>query len=76
MINTEKNYIPLEHPYKKLAMAIVERAIIDYRIAIKNKNYIAKKALHNFFTSDWFVLLCDLDGEVLMKRLETMEEAA
>lgn len=76
MIKTAKNYIPPEYPHKNLAMAIVERAVIDYHIAVKSENYTAKKELHRFFTSDWFTLLCDLDGEVLMNRLEVMEDVA
>lgn len=76
MIKTANNHIPPEHPYKNLAMAIVERAVIDYRIATKSKDDTVKKALRKFFTSDWFALLCDLDGEVLMNRLEAMEEDA
>ncbi len=76
MIKTAKNNIPPEDPYKNLAMAIVERATIDYRIAILSKDNTVKKALRKFFTSDWFAFLCDLDGKVLMKRLEDMEDVA
>ena len=74
MIKTAKNNIPPEDPYKNLALAIVERAVIDYRIAVRSKDYTAKRELCKFFTSDWFAFLCDLDGEVLMNSLEAMEE--
>ena len=74
MIKTANDHIPPEYPHKNLALAIVERAVFDYRIAVRNKDYTAKRELCKFFTSDWFAFLCDLDGEVLMLRLETMEE--
>ena len=76
MIKTAKNNIPPEEPYKKIAMAIVERAVFDYRIAVRSKDYTGKRELRRFFTSDWFAFLCDLDGEVLMKNLEDMEDVA
>ena len=74
MIKAACYHIPPEYPHKNLAMAIVERAVIDYRIAVRSKDYTAKRELRKFFTSDWFAFLCDLDGEVLMLRLEAMEE--
>ncbi len=76
MIKTANNHIPPEYPHKNLALAIVERAVIDYRIAVRSKDYTGKRELRRFFTSDWFAFLCDLDGEVLMNNLEDMEDVA
>lgn len=76
MIKTANNHIPPEYPHKNLALAIVERAVFDYRIAVRSKDYTAKRELRRFFTSDWFAFLCDLDGEVLMNNLKDMEDVA
>ena len=58
--------------YKELAAAIVERALLDYRTACISKNYKDKEELRRFFRSDWFDVLSDLDGEVLMAQIERM----
>lgn len=76
MIKTASYHRKAETPYTNLAMAIVERTVFDYRIAVRSKDYTAKRELRKFFTSDWFAFLCDLDGEVLMKNLEDMEDVA
>jgi len=75
MIKTAKKYTPPESPYKNLALAIVERAVYDYRIAKKSKDYETKHELYRFFTSDWFKMLCDIDGKLIVKTLE-LEDVA
>ncbi|MBQ6944442.1 MAG: hypothetical protein IJN43_08950 [Ruminococcus sp.] len=76
MIRTEKKYIAQDNPYKNLALAIVERAVYDYRIAKKSKDYETKHELYRFFTSDWFKMLCDIDGKLIVKTLELEEDVA
>ena len=39
MIKTEKKYIAQDSPYKTLALAIAERAVHDYRAAVKSRGY-------------------------------------
>ena len=53
--------------YKKLAAAIVERAVIDYKTALKCRNYSATYSLERFFCSAWFEVLSDCNCEVLMQ---------
>lgn len=68
-------------PYVNLANAIIEGAAKDYRKVLKAlarwpKNQVAqaeKTSLENFFHSQWFELLSDLDGDVLMKQIQKME---
>lgn len=61
--------------YKKLAFAIVEQAASDYK-AIKKEMYSAKEnklqieEVMDFFNSEWFEFLCDIDREVFVKKLE------
>ena len=61
-----------ETPYTNLAMVIVEKAMIDYREAYVRGDKGAIKELRRFFRSDWFDVLSDLDGEVLMAQIEGM----
>ena len=70
-------------PWQKLANAIVEQAVKDYRTAQARVNanpMIATPAekeirqLERFFCSQWFEALTDVDGRVVLSRL--MKEAA
>ncbi|HQM01994.1 MAG TPA: hypothetical protein PLH98_15795 [Ruminococcus flavefaciens] len=53
--------------YKELAAAIVERAVIDYKTALKNQDNSVIYSLERFFRSAWFEVLSECDGEVLMQ---------
>lgn len=68
--------------YKQLAGAIVERALLDYKTAANN---IRKKhdmdnsegtvhEISRFLKSEWFMMLSDLDGKLLLRMMK--EEAA
>ena len=70
-------------PWQKLANAIVEQAVKDYRIAqarVKANPQNADHAkaevgqLEHFFRSQWFEVLTDVDGRVILSRLR--KEAA
>ncbi len=64
-------------PYENLANAVVIKAAKDHRRAIstlkRNNNSERAKYMLNeterFFLSDWFTVLTDLDGEVLMTKI-------
>lgn len=58
--------------YIMLAAAVIERAVIDYRSALSEKDVAEIRQLKKFFRSDWFDFLSDLDGEVLMAQVERM----
>ena len=68
----------MEHQYELLSAAIVERALLDYRLAKKNikKNYDVASArerirdVEKFLKSSWFGILSDLDGRKLLELLE------
>ena len=53
--------------YTALANAIIEQAADDYR---RSKNYQEKTAIKKFFLSEWFSVLTDLDGKMILRRLE------
>ena len=53
--------------YKELAAAIVQRAVIDYKTALKNQDNSVIYSLERFFRSAWFEVLSECDGEVLMQ---------
>ena len=51
--------------YEKLAQAIILQAVRDYR----NGCYQTRCSIERLFRSDWFMVLTNLDGETLIKRL-------
>lgn len=53
--------------YKELAAAIVERAVWDYKNALKQQDDSATHRLEGFFCSQWFEFLSDCDGKVVME---------
>lgn len=67
-----------EDPYTGLANAIILQAVKDYRDAIKklsrgrvNKDAeIKKQEILNFFRSDWFSVLTEIDPEMLIRKLD------
>lgn len=68
-------------PYQELANAIVLMAVRDYRDARKKlakgrKNYLAektKKECEDFFKSGLFSIYTNLDGEMILAKLEQEE---
>lgn len=67
-----------EDPYTGLANAIILQAVKDYRDALKklsrgraNKDAeIKKQEILNFFRSDWFGVLTEIDPEMLIRKLD------
>lgn len=68
-------------PYERLANAIILSAVRDYRSALKRlardpKSKYANeevKDLERFFLSQWYQMLTEVDGEMLIDKLR--EEA-
>ena len=82
-LRVEQSTAPALSPWQKLANAIVEKAVKDYRMEqarIKanpqNSDYTKAEAwkLERFFRSDWFEVLTDMDGRLILSRLK--KEAA
>ena len=67
-----------EDPYTRLANAIILQAVKDYRDANKKLSRgktnrdaeIKKKEVLDFFRSDWFGALTELDPEMLIRKLD------
>jgi hypothetical protein len=67
-----------EDGYRNLADAIIMQAVHDYRRSVKlliRKPYSAKahhdkQEVETFFRGGWFQVLCNLDGQELLKKLE------
>lgn len=63
--------------YENLANAIVEQAVKDYirarRVLKKNKDSIDAKRIEkeslNFFHSNWFNALTDINSDILIKKI-------
>lgn len=66
-------------PYQNLAEAIILSAVQDYRDAltdkgskhmthVKSNNAIIKEC-EKFFKSDWFRVLTNVDGEMIMNKI-------
>ena len=69
------------NPYQALAHAIVYRTVEDYRRALteadaplsESRRHEAQRMIwecETFFRSEWFEMLCGLDGETIIKRLK------
>ena len=64
--------------YEELANAIILQAVMDYSDTLERLRYTLddKSALHDkrsierFFRSEWFSILTDLNGELLLKKLK------
>lgn len=59
--------------YLQLAAAIVERAVIDYKTALKTYDDSRINRLEKFFKSEWFMMLSDLNGKILIRMVKGME---
>ena len=62
----------MPNPYEKLANAIIEQAVKDYRGAAK-KNPVDTQTIaetEKFFRSPWFSRLTKIDGKWLSERLK------
>lgn len=53
-------------PYEDLANAIILRAVKDYRRSYNSREL---EDIERFFRSDWFGVLTNIDGEMLIRRL-------
>ena len=70
--------IPIDTGYRLLADAIILQAVESYRRAVrrlrKHSNNLealrTKRTIEDFFLSDWFNTLCDLDGKQLILDLK------
>ena len=67
----------IDKAYENLANAIIEQAVDDYRRLIRGKRVfdrladnVSIKELKEFFLSQWFVNLTNVDGELILKRLK------
>ena len=62
-------------PYENLANAIVEVAVDDYRRLLRGKTCVGVtcnttiEKLEEFFLSEWFYTLTNVDGEIILNRL-------
>ncbi len=78
MAKTINSKAVLLNGYDNLANAIIIQAVMDYRVALKMSRAGSKSSnpdfscvrLEKFFLSDWFMVLTDLDGKVLMKSVQ------
>lgn len=65
-----------EDPYQNLANAIVALAAADYRVALKENNERLKASLENFFHSNWYKTLTNLDGGSLIASIQKEHTAS
>lgn len=64
-----------EENYRNLAAAIILQAGKDYRNVLKKKTLSLydkslKIDLERFFQSDWFTVISDLDGRMIMEKIQ------
>lgn len=69
--------------YQALALAIVEQAVLDYADAAERQYFgddmtllkrqdVSMKEIKDFFHSDWFAVLSDMDGDRLLAGAQEM----
>lgn len=69
----ERSY---DDQWQQLANAIVEKAVLDYRYAIRGRGFDLKPfkktiaECEKFFQSKWFVTLSGLNGRIILKKLK------
>lgn len=57
--------------YEELAEAVILQAVKDYRKALKYDERGRKREIEKFFRSEYFRILTDVDGEMLIQKLRT-----
>lgn len=68
-------------PEQMLANAIIVQAADDYRVSLRrlklnrmNREYLQmKKECEDFFLSQWFEVLTNVDGKMIMNRIQKEE---
>lgn len=55
--------------YEKLAEAIILHAAKDYRKALKHDERGRKREIERFFRSEYFTVLTNISGEMLIRKL-------
>ena len=71
----------VERGYEDLANAIIIQAVEDYRCALRNLTkhpedsglLEVKDKLEEFFNSDWYAVLTDVEGSYLMQKVREEE---
>ena len=71
----------MEDVYEKLAVAIIEQAAKDYIKAYRallrhptRENKRETERIEQFFRSQWFSCLSELDGDYFINRIQKMEK--
>ena len=63
-----------DDPFECLAKAVVVNAVKDFRTCLKSGKPLGdctdEDSLRSFFRSDWFTVLCALDGKRLCRLIE------
>ena len=60
----------IEEAYETLANAVVLQAVKDYRYAKKHSSGEGLKEIEKFFLSEWFIELTDVDGSIVLEKLQ------
>lgn len=56
--------------YEDLANAIIIQAVKDFR---STKSPQVRNEIKRFFKSEWFTMLSNVDGDIILKKLESEE---
>jgi hypothetical protein len=59
----------LDIAHQRVANAIIERAVKDYKAALAAQDRAKISELRNFFYGPWFQRLTDIDPDVLLKKV-------
>ena len=58
-----------DESYRLLVNAIIIQAVKDYRKALKYDARGRKREIEKFFRSEWFTVLTNISGEMLIRKL-------
>ena len=66
----------IDEAYQNLGMEVCERAVDDYKKALKYNSVSTIRTLEKFFRSGWFVLLCNdiVSGEDVIREVRSQWE--
>jgi len=59
----------IERAYENLANAIILQAVDDYREAFMQNDLWLIEALENFFMGEWYTILTNVPGKLIIERI-------
>lgn len=69
--NSLRALLLCDNPYQNLANAIIALAADDYRMALRSNNKKLMESVEDFFQSDWYMLLSNVDAGAILSGIRS-----